>query len=93
VEEVDQTLDQEAQQYESSGEQRIDWLWAMPIQDLDTSVRLFNELKRNKIATLAWLSSYTKTEVLWWRGMNKRTLTELENLLEEAGIPDIRKKA
>ena len=52
------------------------------LKDLVISVRLYNSLKYNKIEKLSDLSGYDCSEILKFRTFGKRSLNELNELLE-----------
>ncbi len=54
--------------------------------DLDLSVRALNCLKAADIETLGQLCEYNKNDLLKFRNFGKKSLTELEDLLQEKGL-------
>lgn len=54
--------------------------------DLDLSVRALNCLKAADIETLGDLVSYNKNDLLKFRNFGKKSLTELEDLVENKGL-------
>ena len=50
--------------------------------DLDLSVRALNCLKAAEVETLGDLVRFNKTDLLKFRNFGKKSLTELENLLD-----------
>jgi DNA-directed RNA polymerase subunit alpha len=54
--------------------------------DLDLSVRALNCLKAADVETLGDLVSYAKSDLLKFRNFGKKSLTELERLIEEKGL-------
>lgn len=56
------------------------------LEDLDLSVRAYNCLKAAKINTLAELVHYDTHELLKFRNFGKKSLVEIEELLQEKGL-------
>jgi DNA-directed RNA polymerase subunit alpha len=56
------------------------------LEDLDLSVRAYNCLKAAKINTLADLVRYDTQELLKFRNFGKKSLVEIEELLQEKGL-------
>ena len=56
------------------------------IYDLNLSARTYNALTGNKIDTLYDLVKYNKSDLLKFYGFGKKSLTELEDLLEELNL-------
>ncbi len=56
------------------------------LEDLDLSVRAYNCLKAAKINTLADLVRYDTNELLKFRNFGKKSLVEIEELLQEKGL-------
>ena len=56
------------------------------LEDLDLSVRAYNCLKAAKINTLAELVRYDMHELLKFRNFGKKSLVEIEELLQEKGL-------
>ena len=54
--------------------------------DMDLSVRALNCLKAADIETLGDLVSYNKNDLLKFRNFGKKSLTELEDLIENKGL-------
>ena len=54
--------------------------------DMDLSVRALNCLKAADIETLGDLVSYNKNDLLKFRNFGKKSLTELEDLVENKGL-------
>lgn len=54
--------------------------------DLDLSVRALNCLKAADVETLGQLVTYNKNDLLKFRNFGKKSLTELEDLLEKEGL-------
>jgi DNA-directed RNA polymerase subunit alpha len=54
--------------------------------DLDLSVRALNCLKAADVETLGELVSYNKNDLLKFRNFGKKSLTELEELVEAKGL-------
>lgn len=56
------------------------------LTDLDLSVRALNCLKAAEVETLGDLVSYTKQDLMKFRNFGKKSLTELEELIESKGL-------
>ncbi|MCP3930196.1 MAG: DNA-directed RNA polymerase subunit alpha [Bacteroidetes bacterium] len=56
------------------------------LEDLDLSVRAYNCLKAAKINTLSELVRYDTHELLKFRNFGKKSLVEIEELLQEKGL-------
>ncbi len=56
------------------------------LSDMDLSVRALNCLKAADIESLGDLVSYKKTDLLKFRNFGKKSLTELEDLIETNGL-------
>ncbi|MCB0662832.1 MAG: DNA-directed RNA polymerase subunit alpha [Saprospiraceae bacterium] len=56
------------------------------LEDLDLSVRAYNCLKAAKINSLADLVKYDTHELLKFRNFGKKSLVEIEELLQEKGL-------
>ncbi len=54
--------------------------------DMDLSVRALNCLKSADVETLGELVSYNKSDLLKFRNFGKKSLTELEELIESKGL-------
>jgi DNA-directed RNA polymerase subunit alpha len=54
--------------------------------DLDLSVRALNCLKAANVETLGDLVQYNKTDLLKFRNFGKKSLTELDDLLESMNL-------
>lgn len=57
-----------------------------PLEDLDLSVRAYNCLKAAKINTLGELVQYETHELLKFRNFGKKSLVEIEELLQIKGL-------
>ncbi len=57
-----------------------------PLEDLDLSVRAYNCLKAAKINNLADLVQYDTNELLKFRNFGKKSLVEIEALINEKGL-------
>ena len=53
---------------------------------MDLSVRALNCLKAADVETLGELVSYNKNDLLKFRNFGKKSLTELEDLIESKGL-------
>ncbi len=56
------------------------------LTDMDLSVRALNCLKAADVETLAQLVSYAKHDLLKFRNFGKKSLTELEDLVQNKGL-------
>jgi len=54
--------------------------------DMDLSVRALNCLKAADVETLGDLVSYNKTDLLKFRNFGKKSLTELDDLVDNKGL-------
>ena len=54
--------------------------------DMDLSVRVFNCLKAADVETLGELVAYNRNDLLKFRNFGKKSLTELDELLENLGV-------
>jgi DNA-directed RNA polymerase subunit alpha len=54
--------------------------------DMDLSVRALNCLKAADVETLGELVSFNKNDMLKFRNFGKKSLTELEDLVEAKGL-------
>jgi DNA-directed RNA polymerase subunit alpha len=57
-----------------------------PLQDMDLSVRAYNCLKAADIRTLGDLVQLDISDIMKFRNFGKKSLTELENLVQEKGL-------
>lgn len=57
-----------------------------PLEDLDLSVRAYNCLKAAKIGSLSELVKYDTNELLKFRNFGRKSLTEIEQLINEKGL-------
>ena len=57
-----------------------------PLEDLDLSVRAYNCLKAAKINSLSELVRYDTNELLKFRNFGRKSLVEIENLINEKGL-------
>jgi DNA-directed RNA polymerase subunit alpha len=57
-----------------------------PLEDLDLSVRAYNCLKAAKINILGELVQYETHELLKFRNFGKKSLVEIEELLQDKGL-------
>lgn len=57
-----------------------------PLEDMDLSVRAFNCLKAAKIGSLAELVKYDTNELLKFRNFGRKSLMEIEALINEKGL-------
>lgn len=56
------------------------------LEDLELSVRAFNCLKAAKINSLIELVQYTQDELMKFRNFGQKSLTEIEQILDERGL-------
>ena len=56
------------------------------LQDMDLSVRALNCLKAAEVDTLGELVKYHRNDLLKFRNFGKKSLTELDELLERNGL-------
>ena len=61
-------------------------LFKTSLEDLDLSVRAYNCLKAAKINSLSELVKYDTHELLKFRNFGKKSLVEIEELLQEKGL-------
>lgn len=57
-----------------------------PLEDLELSVRAFNCLKAAKINSLSELVQYTQEELMKFRNFGQKSLTEIEQMLNDRGL-------
>ncbi len=57
-----------------------------PLEDLELSVRAFNCLKAAKISSLSELVQYTEEELMKFRNFGQKSLSEIEQVLQERGL-------
>lgn len=57
-----------------------------PLEDMDLSVRAYNCLKAAKINSLSELVTYDTNELLKFRNFGKKSLVEIEALINEKGL-------
>ncbi len=57
-----------------------------PLEDLELSVRAFNCLKAAKINSLSELVQYTQDELMKFRNFGQKSLTEIEQMLNDRGL-------
>ncbi|MEI7802299.1 MAG: DNA-directed RNA polymerase subunit alpha [Bacteroidota bacterium] len=57
-----------------------------PLEDLDLSVRAYNCLKAAKIGSLAEMVKYDTNELLKFRNFGRKSLMEIEALINEKGL-------
>ncbi len=56
------------------------------LADMDLSVRALNCLKAAEVETLGELVGYTKQDLMKFRNFGKKSLTELDELVESKGL-------
>lgn len=78
----------EVEQIESYDEESLHMrqLLKTKLSDMDLSVRALNCLKAAEIETLQQLVFYNKTDLMKFRNFGKKSLTELEELVESKGL-------
>ncbi|MFN9882503.1 MAG: DNA-directed RNA polymerase subunit alpha C-terminal domain-containing protein, partial [Bacteroidota bacterium] len=57
-----------------------------PLEDMDLSVRAYNCLKAAKINSLSELVKYDTNELLKFRNFGRKSLMEIESLINEKGL-------
>jgi DNA-directed RNA polymerase subunit alpha len=87
----DQTMTFETQKMDEVSEVdeemlRMRKLLKTPLADLDLSVRAYNCLKSADIKTLGDLARLTVADMMKFRNFGKKSLTELEQLVDEKGL-------
>jgi DNA-directed RNA polymerase subunit alpha len=65
---------------------RMRQLLNQKLQDMDLSVRALNCLKAAEVDTLGQLVKYHRSDLLKFRNFGKKSLTELDELLEKNGL-------
>ena len=65
---------------------RMRQLLNQKLQDMDLSVRALNCLKSAEVETLGDLVRYHRADLLKFRNFGKKSLTELDELLERNGL-------
>ena len=65
---------------------RMRQLLNQKLQDMDLSVRALNCLKAAEVETLGELVKYHRADLLKFRNFGKKSLTELDELLERNGL-------
>ena len=65
---------------------RMRQLLNQKLQDMDLSVRALNCLKAAEVETLGELVKYHRNDLLKFRNFGKKSLTELDELLERNGL-------
>ena len=71
---------------EELADSKFDEIDATPIEDLDLSVRSYNCLKREGVATVGELRVMTETQLLEIRNFGQKSVDEVKEKLEEMGI-------
>lgn len=79
---------EEVEQVETYDEESLHMrqLLKTKLTDMDLSVRALNCLKAAEIETLQQLVFYNKTDLMKFRNFGKKSLTELEELVESKGL-------
>ncbi|HLR76106.1 MAG TPA: DNA-directed RNA polymerase subunit alpha [Balneolaceae bacterium] len=83
--EIDEPFTQEEQEMDAE-KQRIAELLETNIEELNLSVRSYNCLKSADVDTIAELVSREKSELLKFRNFGKKSLQELEEVIEDRGL-------
>src|SRR5699024_2801524 len=83
--EIDEPFTQEEQEMDAE-KQRIAELLETNIEELNLSVRSYNCLKSADVDTIAELVSSEKSELLKFRNFGKKSLQELEEVIEDRGL-------
>jgi DNA-directed RNA polymerase subunit alpha len=65
---------------------RMRQLLKTKLADMDLSVRALNCLKAAEVETLGELVGYTKQDLMKFRNFGKKSLTELDELVESKGL-------
>ena len=61
-------------------------LLKMKLVDLDLSVRALNCLKSAEVDTLGDLVTYNRSDLMKFRNFGKKSLTELDDLVDSKGV-------
>ncbi len=85
TEEIDEPFTQEEQEIDAE-KQRIANLLQTSIEELNLSVRSYNCLKSADVDTIGELVSREKSELLKFRNFGKKSLQELEEVIEDRGL-------
>ena len=83
--EIDEPFTQEEQEMDAE-KQRIANLLETSIEELNLSVRSYNCLKSADVDTIGELVSREKNDLLKFRNFGKKSLQELEEVIEERGL-------
>jgi DNA-directed RNA polymerase subunit alpha len=73
------------------GEEQASGVLAQPIEDMDFTVRSYNCLKREGVATVGDLVQKTEEDLLEIRNFGQKSIDEVKAKLEEMGL-GLRKK-
>ncbi len=73
------------------GEEEPQGILAQPIEDLDLTVRSYNCLKREGVATVGELTEKSEDELLEIRNFGQKSIDEVKAKLEELGL-DLKRK-
>lgn len=71
---------------EESEHERLRKILMKPIDDLEISVRAHNCLRSNGIKTIGELVSFDKSDLLKFRNFGRKSLEELETIIESLGL-------
>ena len=82
---LEDEIRQEAEEFDETS-LHMRQLLKTKLVDMDLSVRALNCLKAADIDTLGDLVSYNKNDLLKFRNFGKKSLTELEDLVEQKGL-------
>ena len=85
TERIDEPFAQEEEEVDSE-KQRIGNLLRTSIEDLNLSVRAYNCLKSANINTISELVSRDENDLLKFRNFGRKSLTELQEVIEEKNL-------
>ena len=82
---LEETVKEEVNEYDEEA-LHMRQLLKTKLTDLDLSVRALNCLKAAEVETLGDLVTYTKNDLMKFRNFGKKSLTELEELVDVKGL-------
>lgn len=82
---LEETVKEEVNEYDEEA-LHMRQLLKTKLTDLDLSVRALNCLKAAEVETLGDLVTYTKNDLMKFRNFGKKSLTELEELVDNKGL-------
>ena len=82
---LEETVKEEVNEYDEEA-LHMRQLLKTRLTDLDLSVRALNCLKAAEVETLGDLVTYTKNDLMKFRNFGKKSLTELEELVDTKGL-------